>query len=109
MVQKKELASVPFAGGVPEAFSRAEFAVPYPGYGAQTPRASSVEDDRAVWNLWVACKVCSYLSAADMLGYLCAVAPGGLAEQQVCVHPCCMLCALFPQKFSFFIFPLELC
>jgi hypothetical protein len=36
-----------------------------------------------VWNLWVACKVCSYLSAADLLNYLCAVAPGGLAEQQV--------------------------
>ena len=52
-------------------------------HGGQPLHGENSLGDRAVWNLWVACKVCSYLSAADLLNYLCAVAPGGLAEQQV--------------------------
>jgi len=35
----------------------------------------------ASWHLWVACKICQYLSLVDLLNYVCAVRPGGFANQ----------------------------
>jgi hypothetical protein len=65
--------------------------VPAPSSRLQhTGRGGSL-GDRAVWNLWVACKVCSYLPAVDMLNYLRAVEPGGIAERQVRMRSLCEL------------------
>ena len=85
-----ETASRSFSDLVPVASSRLE----HSGYGGSL-------GDRAIWNLWVACKVCSYLPAVDMLNYLRAVEPGGLAERQVGI---CSLCHVGLVALRVFVF-----
>lgn len=35
----------------------------------------------ASWHLWVACQICQYLSVGDLLNYVRAVRPGGIADK----------------------------